>query len=136
MNVHAGDTDVTTYFVMRLESDGSLATGLTITDLDLTYVRSGSAPAAKVDATALGSTSAAHGDNQAIEVDATNMPGLYRVDWPDAAFASGADSVILTVKSSTATEHLRVLIDPPVNTRQINSANVIGDGNATPWDGA
>lgn len=97
---------------MRLTATGLEATGLTPTNFDLTYVRSGAAPAAKVDASALASTSTAHTDNGAIEVDATNMPGLYRVDWPDAAFAAGVREVILSVKCATAfTEHLRVELE-------------------------
>jgi hypothetical protein len=109
MIVKAGSTDVTTYFHLRLAADGTDATGLTITDFDLQYTRSGATPAAKVDATALGAANSAHGDNQAIEIDATDQPGVYRVDWPDAAFASGAREVILTVKCATVfTESLRV----------------------------
>jgi hypothetical protein len=115
MTVTGGATDVTTYFVLRLAADGTEATGLTITNFDLQYVRSGVAPAAKVDATALAATDSAHGDNQAIEIDGTDQPGLYRVDWPDAAFAAGVKEVILTVKCATAfTEHLRVMINAPV----------------------
>lgn len=116
MQVTGDSTDVTTYFVLRLAADGTEATGLTITNFDLQYVRSGAAPAAKVDATALAATDSAHADNKAIEIDATDQPGLYRVDWPDAAFAAGVKEVILSVKCATAfTEHLRVQIDPPVN---------------------
>ena len=122
MNVTGGSTDVTTYFVMRLAADGTEATGLTITNMDLQYTRSGSAPAAKVDATALAATNSAHGDNQAIEIDATDQPGLYRVDWPDAAFAAGVREVILSVKCATCfTEHLRVQIDTPVNVTSISA---------------
>jgi hypothetical protein len=113
MEVLANSTDVTTYFKLRLAADGTAATGLTITDLDLQYVRSGATPAAKVDATALAAANSAHGDNQAIEVDATDQPALYRVDWPDAAFASGVREVILTVKhASIFTEELRVNLTP------------------------
>lgn len=112
MKVTPGSTDVTTYVSMVLSADGSDATGLTITDLDLQYVRSGAAPVAKVDATALAATNSAHGDNQAIEIDSTDQPGLYRVDWPDAAFAAGVREVILTVKHSTCrAAHLRVEIE-------------------------
>lgn len=116
MNVAGGSTNVTTYFVLRLKADGTEATGLTITDLDLQYCRSGSTPAAKADATALAATDTAHTDNYAIEIDATDQPGLYRVDWPDAAFAAGVPEVILTLKhTSCFTEHLRVSIDAPVD---------------------
>lgn len=96
-----GTTDVTRYVVLLLTADGSPATGLTITDLDLQYTRTRGTPATKVDATALGATNSAHGDNQAIEIDATSSPGLYRVDWPDAAFATGADTVQLVVTGPT-----------------------------------
>ena len=89
-SVTGGATDQTFYFVLRGTSDGVEETGLTITDFDLQYVRTGAAPSAKVDATALAATDSAHADNKAIEVDATDAPGLYRVDWPDAAFAAGA----------------------------------------------
>lgn len=109
MLVTKGATDVTTYFHLRLTADGTDATGLTVTNFDLQYVRSGDTPAAKVDASALGATNSAHADNSAIEVDSTDQPGLYRVDWPDAAFATGVDEVLLTVKCATAfTETLRV----------------------------
>lgn len=109
MNVLVGSTNVTTYFHLRLAADGTDATGLTITDFDLQFVRSGAAPSAKADATALAATDSDHTDNAAIEVDTTDQPGLYRVDWPDAAFASGVREVILTVKCATVfTEDLRV----------------------------
>lgn len=98
--IKKGSTDITTYVFIADSADGSPETGITITDLDLQYVRLGAAPSAKVDATALAATDSAHGDNQAIEIDATDQPGLYRVDWPDAAFVAGVDGVVLTVKGT------------------------------------
>lgn len=89
MMVESGATDVTTYFVIRTTSDGTATTGATVTDIDLQYCEQGAAPSAKVDATALGAVDAAHSDNKAIEVGSTDQPGLYRVDWPDAAFDGG-----------------------------------------------
>lgn len=104
-------TNVTKYFHLRLAADGTDATGLTITNIDLQYVRSGAAPSTKADATALAATDSAHTDNAAIEVDATDQPGVYRVDWPDAAFAAGVSEVILTVKCATVfTESMAVPI--------------------------
>ncbi len=98
--IKKGSTDITLYFFIVDSSDGSPETGITITNLDLQYVRFGAAPVAKVDATELAATDSAHADNQMKEVDATDQPGLYRVDWPDAAFASGVDGVVLTVKGT------------------------------------
>ncbi len=37
------------------------------------------------------------------EVDATNMPGVYRLDIPDAALAAGADDVTLVVRGASGT---------------------------------
>lgn len=132
MNVAGGSTDVTTYFVLRLAADGTEATGLTITNFDLQYVRTGEAPAAKVDATALAATDSAHADNKAIEIDGTDQPGLYRVDWPDAAFAAGVKQVILSVKCATAfTEHLAVDIDAPVHVTSMAAGTVTASAVAT-----
>lgn len=128
MQVTGGATDVTTYFALRLAADGTAATGLTITDLDLQYTRSGVAPTAKVDATELAATDSAHADNNAKEIDSTDQPGLYRVDWPDAAFAAGVPEVVLTVKVGTAfTEHLAVQIDPPVDVTKVSGDATAAD---------
>ena len=124
MNVTGGDTDVSSYFQMRLLAGGD-ATGLTITDFDLTYTRSGSASATKVDATALGSASAAHSDNKGIEIDPTDAPGLHRFDFPDAAFAAGSREVILTAKhTSCFTESLRCQIDTEVSVSEWNGVKL------------
>ena len=37
------------------------------------------------------------------EVDSTNMPGVYRVDIPDAALAAGADDVTIVVRGASGT---------------------------------
>ncbi|HWH74775.1 MAG TPA: hypothetical protein VNV16_10995 [Methylibium sp.] len=97
-------------------STGEPVTGLTIANLDATYTRTRSA-AVKNDLTALGSASAAHADNQAIEVDATNAPGLYRIDYPDAAFALGAAFVTLTINGAAIKPaHQKFAL--PVNTAE------------------
>ena len=96
-NIVKGTTNVTRYVMVVDATDGSPETGATITSFDLQYTRVGEVPAAKVDATALGATNSAHADNKMFEVDSASSPGLYRVDWPDAAFIPGADSVILVV---------------------------------------
>lgn len=95
--IKVGTLDVTRYVMLVDATAGTPETGYTITDLDLQYTRNRLAPSTKVDATALAATDSAHGDNQAIQVDATSSPGLYRIDWPDAAFAAGVNKVILVV---------------------------------------
>lgn len=98
MNIKHGATDQSITFVL-VDADGVEATGLTITDLDIVYARDRAA-AVKADLTALSAVTDAHSDNKAIEIDATNAPGLYRVDFPDAAFASGVDRVQLIINGA------------------------------------
>jgi hypothetical protein len=100
MIVTAGSTNksVYAYFVQDDSgtSPGEPKTGMLFSDIETggsaSYVRQG---AARVDFTlvTLASASAAHTDGGFILVDDTNMPGLYRVDVPDAAFVSGVDQV-------------------------------------------
>lgn len=74
--------------------------GLTIANLTATYERPGVAISSTA-LTALAAITTAHTDNYGIEVSATYAPGVYRVDWPDAAFATGVDRVLLSLISST-----------------------------------
>jgi len=101
MNIVKKDSvDVTRYVMLVDSATGAPETGYTITNLDLQYTRNQDSPAVKVDATALAAINSAHGDNKAFEVDSTSSPGLYRIDWPDAAFATGVDKVILVVSGT------------------------------------
>jgi len=121
MNVTGGDTNVSVYFQMRLLAGGD-ATGLTIADFDLSYTRNGAETAAKADAVQLASASSLHIDNRGYEVDPTDCPGLYRFDFPDAAFAAAVSDVLCTVKhTSCFTETLRVQIDAAVNVTSIEA---------------
>jgi hypothetical protein len=99
MIIAPGSVDVTTYFKLVDPAAGTPETGLDVTALDATYVRD-RATAVKADLALLGAVDAAHANNSAIEVDATNAPGLYRVDWPDAAFATGVSRVQLVVNGA------------------------------------
>jgi hypothetical protein len=136
MIVQAGSVNVTTYFKLRNTSNGQATTGATITDIDLQYVRSGVVPVAKVDATALAATDSAHADNKAIEVDGIDQPGLYRVDWPAAAFASGVREVILTAKlASSFVEDIRVELSPAVNVVAVDDDETAATNLKTLYDG-
>jgi len=109
----AGSTDVTRYVKLVDSAAGTPESDYTITDLDLTYVRTRAA-AVKADATALTTISDAHADNKAYQVSKTTALGLYRVDWPDAAFAAGVSDVQLVVMGSgldPAIEEIRLTTD-------------------------
>ena len=103
MLVQKGAGNVNAYF--------KIPAGLTVTDFDFQYTRSGAAPSTKVDVTALGAAGDPHDDNKGIYVDATTSPGLFRFCPPDAAFSSGVDEVILTLLYATGQqESIRVTL--------------------------
>ena len=109
MIVTAGSTNVSVYYYIVQDASGTSpgepVTGLLFSDIETggsaSYARQG---AARVDLTliTLASASAAHSDGGFILVDDTNMPGLYRCDYPDAAFATGVDQVFLSIVVASA----------------------------------
>jgi len=109
MIVTAGKTNVSVYFYIVQDasatSPGEPVTGLLFSDIETggsaSYARQG---AARVDLTliTLASASAAHADGGFILVDDTNMPGVYRCDFPDLAFATGVDEVSLALVIASA----------------------------------
>lgn len=116
-HVANGSTDVTTYFVLRDSTNHAPKTDVTVSDLDLYYQEQGAAQAAKADATALAAADSAHADNKAYHCG----NGIYRVDWPDAAFDGGVgkEVVLIVVCSGCDTVYERILLSPPANTVSI-----------------
>lgn len=115
-------TNVSVYFKLVDPTTRIPETGLVITNLDAVYVRDRAA-AVKNDLTALALVTSPHSDNKAIEIDATNAPGLYRVDFPDAAFSSGVDRVQLIINGAA--------IDPAIIEVELSAPGIIS--NAV-WD--
>lgn len=109
--------------------DGTPETSYAITNLDLQYTRYGDSPSTKVDAQSLANPNSTHADNKAIEVNSTSSPGLYRVDWPDAAFATGAEGVILVVTGSglhPAVEDIKLTDSTPA----VDAVSISGSSTA------
>jgi hypothetical protein len=79
---------------------GAGLTGLAFNTSSLTayYVR----PAGTATAITLATQTAggAWSSGGFVAIDGTNMPGMYRLDVPDAALASGADSVVIMLKGA------------------------------------
>ena len=108
MLVTAGKTNVSAYFYIVGDashaSPGDPITGLLFSDIETggsaSYMRQGGA---RVDLTliTLASAGAGHADGGFILVDDTNMPGVYRCDFPDAAFLAGVDQVILALVAAS-----------------------------------
>lgn len=90
-------------YVKIVDTLGAPAVGLAFNTAGLlaSYARQGAARVAITTAT-LAALTTAWTSGGFKEVDATNMPGVYRLDVPDAAFASGSDFVEVTVWKSAA----------------------------------
>lgn len=74
---------------------------IALTHADITagsYIRQGGLRTSIGTLSTLAAADSAHSDGGFKEVDATNMPGVYRIDVADAAFASGVDSVVIQLK--------------------------------------
>ena len=108
-----GSVDVSIYVKLVLAADGSDATGIAAAAVTAYYWRQGAASVVQITVTAGASLGAAHSDGKWWEVDATNLPGVYRLDLTDAFQAAGVDWVLLDV-TATACKHYQVTynLDP------------------------
>ncbi len=103
----AGTTSLSAQILIQDSSSttGAGLTGLTSASTGLTayYYRPGDSATTAITLTAL-STPAIDDDYLSggfIEIDSTNLPGLYRLDIPDAALASGVENVIVYLQGAT-----------------------------------
>jgi hypothetical protein len=128
--IKKASTDVTVYVFIQ---DSSKTTGAGLaglvyntTDLVGSYVRPLAARQALSLAT-LAAVDSAHSDGGFKEIDATNMPGVYRLDLPDAVCATGVNSVVVMLKGAAnmAPVVLEIqLTDFDLNTAAITAADV------------
>lgn len=103
LNVKKASVDVTLYVFIQdsTSTTGGGKTGLLFNAASLVcyYVRPlGSATALTL---ATQTVTGAHSDGGFVEVDATNMPGTYRLDLSDAIVATGVNSVVVMLKGAT-----------------------------------
>lgn len=128
-NIVGGSTDQTIYvYITDLSSANEIGkTGLTFESAGLvaSYVRTGAARTAITLATQ--TANGAHSDGGFVLVDDTNMPGVYRLDLPDAAVAAGvAECVVqLAAEADSVCRPVRIQISPvPANVTQISGSAV------------
>lgn len=100
-DIRAGSTSVSVPILLRKTADSTELTGIASGSVTASYLRQGATRTA-ITVSALGSVGAAYSSGGWIEVDATNMPGVYRFDLPDAAVAAGVDWVVIAIKVATA----------------------------------
>lgn len=145
----SGQTDVTTYWIAYNNTTGARRTDIVhnTTALSLQYVRNRSDDVVAVTGggtapVTLAADTTAHTDWGFRHI----AGGLYRIDWPDAAFAAGVDFVILDVFGPTDTVFVAVtgqidimgsnprsaVVD--VNIEQVNNIQLGGVGTTgSPW---
>lgn len=135
-NFIAGDTDKTIYLRLRDSSTGLAQTGLVFDSAGA--VCSFTLPLALRAAIALvtNTVDGAHTDGGFVEVDATNAKGLYRLDLPDAAIASGDFSIISIEFDGIIEESVQIeLHTRKVNVTQISDDSVAADNLELMFDG-
>lgn len=118
--------------------DGTPKTGLLYSDMTITYTRNNGS--ADVDVTEVTMTMGTWGSGGWIQVDSTNSPGLYQFAMPDAAIATGAESVTFSFKATSTFQRfiqasiiavdLRGSAYVPANTVQIEGSDATNQINA------
>ncbi len=136
LSIKKGSQDVTLLvFIMDSTStSGAGKTGLTYNTANLVcyYIRPGSAAAQLSLATQ--TVTGTHTDGGFVEIDATNMPGVYRLDLSDAIVASGAISAVVMLKGATGMAPLTLELELTDNTvkdvyDKVSSLAYDGSGN-------
>lgn len=108
--VKAGTTSKQVEFVLRDSSTGQGYTGLTSSDVNMSYFREGDSGGSIGIGTFSGNIGA-FSAGSFVEVDSTNMPGLYQLDIPDAALASGVDAVTISITATGVIDkYLRICL--------------------------
>jgi hypothetical protein len=104
----AASTSVVEYINITQSNSGAPLTELTYQSSGLSayYVRPGGSPAAITLANQ--TASGAYASGGFVAVDNTNMPGLYRIDIPNAAFNSGVSKVTVYLKGAGNMNPIRI----------------------------
>tara|TARA_R110000803_G_scaffold39813_7_gene85892 strand:+ start:1125 stop:2870 length:1746 start_codon:yes stop_codon:yes gene_type:complete len=139
MIINPGATNVTVnvYFVDSTSGWDSTGLGTPKTGLLFSNIETGGSAsyqrqgAARVDFTLKTvAVAAAHDDGGFILIDDTNMPGHYRLDVPDAAFASGVDYVTIQLVAAAANNTVMTPITVALMTLDVNVTQISGDATA------
>ena len=127
-DVFKDSTSHSYYFELVDSTTGLPKTGILYSDVVGSYVRTRAARTAITMAT-LASASAAYSSGGFILVDDTNQPGVYRFDIPDAAFATGVDEVIVTVKATGCRTQSRKFTLVNINNQIAYAPNATANAN-------
>ena len=100
-----GTTSKIIEVALRDSTTGQGKTGVAHSSVTASYVREGGTRTAITLAS--GTAGDAYSSGKWAEVDSTNMPGLYQLHVPNAAFASGVDAVTVQLKVTDALDAVR-----------------------------
>ena len=95
--IKAGSTSLSLPIILRKTADNTEQTGKVAVDMTASYWRQGGLRVG-ITLSNLAAVDSVYSSGGVKEVDATNMPGLYRLDPPDAAIATGVDWVVIAIK--------------------------------------
>lgn len=122
------------------DTAGAALTGLAYNTASLTayYRRSGNGSATAITLATLASATAAWSSGGFVEVSSSNMPGLYRLDIPNAALAEGASSVVIILKGAASMSPcvLELLLENTPGALRVNKATAGAAGSVTMDAGA
>lgn len=119
---------------------GAGLTGLAYNTASLTcYYRRGATGTPTALTLATQTAGGAHSDGGFVELDATNMPGMYRLDLSDAIVAAGVDEVTLFLHGAAnmAPTIVRVKLETPVTVADITApfdTDAQAENTASPAD--
>ncbi len=142
MSRAAGSVDNSEYFAIvddiGGDEPGEPKTGLDISHIDSAYfVRERGTPVEITPLSNLTNANDAHSDGGFIEVDETKVPGLYRFDVPDAAYALGTQIVSVQINFTLPANALaRPLKIPLVSYTGARTITVTVDDGTDPLEGA
>ncbi len=95
----AGSTSLSTVIILRSTTDNTETTGKVASNMTGSYLRQGGVRVS-ISLSDLAAVNSSYSSGGVKEIDSTNQPGLYRLDIPDAAIATGADWVTISIKVS------------------------------------
>jgi len=131
--ISLGTTDVTLTVRLRDATNGSPKTGLTITNLQIRYIRVETDNDVTISAwqslSTLAGLAASHSDNGGYEIG----EGYYRIDIPDAFCASGADFAVLLVRDSVNNAILIKQVEVELSAAQSSSDRITRAWCAGDW---
>lgn len=119
-------------FLYITAASGLPVTGLAFDTAGLLASYAGSKLARVAITLATQTVTGAYSSGGFVEIDATNMPGVYRLDIPNAALALAADEVVITIVKDAVCQSTLII---PIPTKTVGTIEAKVDTVDTVVDG-